>query len=108
VAEKFKNTDFSVESSITEKTEEKLSEPKLYKVILLNDHYTTMDFVVMILRTIFDKSEEEAKRIMLQVHREGSGVCGVYTRDIALTKADEVRILARRYEYPLRCVCEPE
>lgn len=84
------------------------AEPRLYKVVLWNDHYTTMEFVVMVLMTVFQKSEVEATRIMLEVHRKGRGVAGVYTRDIALTKADEVRRLARKNEFPLRCECEPE
>ncbi|MDR1949364.1 MAG: ATP-dependent Clp protease adapter ClpS [Spirochaetaceae bacterium] len=86
--------------------EEKLKEPEEYRVILLNDHYTTMDFVVEILMDIFHKNEEEAYHIMMDVHRKGRGVVGLYPWDIAMTKAEQVHVLARQQEYPLRCIVE--
>ncbi|RMG04758.1 MAG: ATP-dependent Clp protease adapter ClpS [Nitrospirae bacterium] len=86
--------------------ERRTKEPSLYKVILLNDDYTTMDFVVHVLKTVFHKSEVEATRIMLHVHRNGEGVAGVYTRDIAETKAERVHQMARKESFPLRCRVE--
>ena len=88
------------------KKDEKLEEPGDYAVILLNDDYTTRDFVVEILKLIFHKNHEDATRIMLHVHRRGRGAAGVYTWDIALTKVNQVHDLARKYEFPLRCVLE--
>ncbi len=82
--------------------EEELKEPEKYKVILLNDDYTSMDFVVEVLVTIFHHPLEKAVNIMLKIHREGEGVCGVYTYEIAETKVEQVRRKARENEYPLR------
>jgi ATP-dependent Clp protease adaptor protein ClpS len=93
-------------SKVLPKKEEKLQEPKDYKVVLLNDNYTTREFVVEILMLIFHKNAEEARRIMLKVHHNGRGVVGVYSLDIANTKASQVHAIARQYEYPLRCVVE--
>ena len=84
----------------------KLEEPGDYTVVLLNDNYTTRDFVVEILQIIFHKKLEEATRIMLNVHHKGRGVVGIYTWDIANTKASQVHALARQYDYPLKCVVE--
>ncbi len=81
-------------------------EPKLYRVLLLNDDYTTMEFVVDVLVQVFGKPSAEATRIMLDVHRRGRGVCGVYTRDIAATKAARVHELAKQRQFPLRCLVE--
>jgi ATP-dependent Clp protease adaptor protein ClpS len=89
------------------KTGEKLKEPEEYRVILLNDHYTTMDFVVEVLVMIFHKSIDDANRIMLDVHCKGKGVVGVYSWDIAATKADQVHAAAKEHEFPLRCMVEP-
>ena len=86
--------------------EEELKEPRDYTVILLNDNYTTRDFVVDILKLVFHKNNEEAVAIMLNVHNKGRGVVGVYTWDIAQTKANQVHTLAKQYEYPLKCVVE--
>lgn len=85
---------------------ESLQEPPLYKVLLHNDDYTTMDFVVMILQTIFHKNTDEATRIMLNVHHQGVGVAGVYTREIGETKVALVRRIAKRNQFPLRCSLE--
>jgi ATP-dependent Clp protease adaptor protein ClpS len=94
---------------ITEKkTEQKLKRPQLYKVLLHNDHYTTMEFVVAILITVFHRSESDATAIMLHVHRNGVGVAGVYTREIAESKAQRVQELAKEAEFPLMCTVEPE
>jgi len=89
------------------KKDEKLKEPEEFKVILLNDHYTTMDFVVEVLMVIFHKSIIDANRIMMDVHKKGRGVVGVYPWDIAATKTEQVHNAARANEFPLRCVLEP-
>lgn len=89
------------------KNQEKLKEPEEYQVILLNDHYTTMDFVVDILIMIFHKDADEANRIMLDVHKKGKGIVGIYPWDIAATKVEQVHAAAREYEFPLRCIVEP-
>ncbi|MDR0731066.1 MAG: ATP-dependent Clp protease adaptor ClpS [Treponema sp.] len=89
-----------------DKSEDKLREPDDYQVILLNDNYTTMDFVIEILVSIFRKNEAEAHRIMLDVHRKGRGIVGLYPWDIACTKADQVHIEAAKNEFPLRCIVE--
>lgn len=86
----------------------KLKKPPLYKVILLNDDYTPMDFVVHILEVFFGLSLENATRIMLQVHFQGRGVCGTYTREIAETKVAQVNHYARENQHPLLCVMEKE
>jgi len=88
------------------KTDDKVKEPDQFKVILLNDHYTTMEFVVEILMTIFHKSIEDASKIMLDVHKKGKGVVGVYTWDIAVTKTDQVHSAAKANNFPLKCVIE--
>jgi ATP-dependent Clp protease adaptor protein ClpS len=88
------------------KKKEKLKEPEDYRVILLNDNYTTMDFVVQILERIFHKSSAEANRIMLDVHRRGRGMVGLYPWDIAQTRAEQVHALAKQHEFPLRCIVE--
>jgi ATP-dependent Clp protease adaptor protein ClpS len=80
--------------------------PSLYKVLLLNDDYTPMDFVVMILQIHFHKDEDSAIKIMLSVHEQGKGICGVYPKDIAETKVHNVTTDARRAGYPLKCVTE--
>lgn len=85
-----------------------LKKPSMYKVILLNDDYTPMDFVVYILEEYFHKSREEATRIMLHVHHRGQGICGVYPYDLAETKVAQVVEAARRHEHPLQCVMEKE
>jgi ATP-dependent Clp protease adaptor protein ClpS len=84
----------------------RLQEPKLYRVILHNDHYTTMDFVVKVIVTVFHKPAAEATKIMLDVHRKGRGMVGVYTFDIAATKVSQVHEMARQSDFPLRASCE--
>ena len=80
--------------------------PPLYQVALLNDDYTPMDFVTFILKDVFHKTHEESVSIMLEIHHRGAGVCGVYTRDVAETKAELVITMSRRNEYPLQCRVE--
>ncbi len=94
-------------SGLNEKTalrdREELKEPPLYKVLLHNDDYTTMDFVITVLETVFRKDTSEATRIMLNVHHQGLGVAGVYTREIGETKIAIVHDLARKNQFPLKC-----
>ena len=85
-----------------------LKEPSMYKVLLLNDDYTPMDFVVSILMRYFNKDKAMAKKIMLNVHRQGKGLCGIYTYEIAETKSTLVQTEARENQYPLRCIMEEE
>jgi len=90
------------------KRKEQLKKPPLYKVLFHNDNYTTMEFVVWVLRSVFHKSESDSVTIMLQVHRNGLGVAGVYTRDVAETKINKTHQLARESEFPLKLSLEPE
>lgn len=90
------------------KRKERLKQPPLFKVLFHNDNYTTMEFVVFVLQAIFNKTESDAMAIMLNVHRTGTGVAGVYTRDIAQTKLERTHLLAKEAEYPLRLSLEPE
>lgn len=85
-----------------------LKKPRLYKVVLLNDDYTPMDFVVQVLQTYFEMQEELAVQIMLNVHQSGSGICGRFTREIAEMKVRDVLECARRHQHPLQCTMEPE
>ena len=94
------------DGSVKERVELKKQEPILYNVILLNDDYTTMEFVMQILETLFQKSPAEAYRIMMQVHRNGRGLAGVYTFEVAETKAEQVAALASEAGYPLRATIE--
>src|SRR5690554_3033115 len=94
-------------STVLDRQPAKLAPPPLYQVVLLNDDYTPMEFVVMVLQRIFGKNEDEAARIMLKVHHEGRGVCGVYTRDIAATKVEMVQQTAHAHQHPLQCLMEP-
>jgi len=87
---------------------ERLDTPRMYKVILHNDDYTTMEFVVEILERVFQKNNLEATNIMLDVHKRGRGICGVYTYDIAVTKVAQVHELAVQNQFPLRCSYEEE
>ncbi len=92
---------------LKERVKVQKQEPTLYKVVLLNDDYTTMEFVVSVLETVFDKSPAEAFRIMMHVHQQGRGIAGVYPWDVAETKTETVTSLAREAGYPLRAVTEP-
>ncbi len=78
----------------------------MFKVMVLNDDYTPMDFVVVVLERIFGMSRETATLVMLKVHREGKGVCGVYPKDVAATKVEQVTAFARQHQHPLACVME--
>ena len=91
---------------LLETKKSRVKPPPLYKVVLLNDDYTPMDFVVAVLQTIFSMTREQATQVMLKVHREGMGVCGVYPKDIAATKVEQVIAFSRKHEHPLQCLME--
>jgi ATP-dependent Clp protease adaptor protein ClpS len=101
-------TDRRTEGELLEKTRQETKKPELYKVFLLNDDYTTMDFVIEVLETVFHKQPAEAFRIMMMVHTQGKGLCGVYPHEVAETKVDTVIESAREHGYPLRAAMEPE
>ena len=94
--------------SLATRTRVKTKKPSMYRVLILNDDYTPMEFVVLILERFFNKSREQATRIMLHVHQKGVGVCGVFTYEVAETKVAQVMDLARRNEHPLQCTMEKE
>jgi ATP-dependent Clp protease adaptor protein ClpS len=96
------------EIGLTLKTRPKTQKPSMYKVLLLNDDYTPMEFVVHVLESIFKKNRQEATDIMLHVHRRGVGVCGIYTFEVAETKVAQVMDFARANEQPLQCTMEKE
>jgi len=107
MSDKSKNRDEENTGVIT-RTAPKTKTPSMYKVLLLNDDFTPMEFVVHVLERFFRKGREEATRIMLHVHQKGVGVCGVYSYDVAETKVNQVMDLARRHQHPLQCVMEKE
>ncbi len=97
-----------VEEEVTHETKDEVREPSMFRVLLHNDDYTTMEFVVEILIIVFNKSPEEAVEIMLNVHRKGIGMCGVYTYEVSETKVNIVHVLARENGFPLKCTMEKE
>ncbi len=92
--------------AVLEAQRSKLGPPKMYKVLLLNDDFTPMDFVIVVLEKFFSMNREKATQVMLAVHREGKGICGVYPRDLAATKVEQVSAFARQHQHPLACVME--
>ncbi|MGH8677255.1 MAG: ATP-dependent Clp protease adapter ClpS [Burkholderiales bacterium] len=94
------------DNALLEVEKSKVKPPRLYKVLLLNDDYTPMDFVVSVLQKFFLMSREQATQIMLKVHREGMGVCGVFPKDVAASKVEQVISFARQHQHPLQCVME--
>lgn len=94
------------DGTAVEEVKPKLKQPPLYKVIILNDDYTPMDFVVEVLQKFFSMNQEKATQIMLHVHTRGMGVCGVFTRDVAETKVHLVNSYSREYQHPLLCTME--
>ena len=96
------------ETGVLTRTKRTTQKPPLYKVIILNDDYTPMEFVVYILQRFFNKSIEEATQIMLHVHQNGLGICGVFTYEVAETKVTQVMDLAREHQHPLQCTMEKE
>lgn len=100
MATKYENT------SLLKAERSKIKPPKLYKVLLFNDEFTTMDFVIEVLQTFFSMNREHAIQLMLKVHHEGLAICGVYTKDIAETKVEQVSAFAKQHGHPLRCELE--
>ena len=93
---------------VVQESKPRLQKPPLYKVVLLNDDYTPMEFVVIVLQRFFNKSREEATRIMLHVHQKGVGVCGVYSRELAESKVRQVMSFSGENQHPLQCTMEPD
>ena len=100
------NDDDDADSAVVTKTRARTKRPPLYKVLLLNDDYTPMEFVVHVLERFFQKNREQATRIMLHVHNHGVGECGIYTYEVAETKVTQVMDFARQNQHPLQCVME--
>ena len=94
-------------SVVLERRTQKVKPPQMYQVILLNDDYTPMEFVVLVIQEFFNKDLETATQIMLKIHLDGKGVCGVFSKDVAATKVDQVTEAARKNGHPLQCICEP-
>jgi ATP-dependent Clp protease adaptor protein ClpS len=95
------------DSVVLERRPQKTVPPQMYQVVLLNDDYTPMEFVVVVIQEFFNKDRETATQIMLKIHLDGKGVCGVFSKDVASTKVDQVTEAARKNGHPLQCVCEP-
>jgi ATP-dependent Clp protease adaptor protein ClpS len=100
--------DTGVRSAVVTQTKPKTQKPSMYRVLILNDDYTPMEFVVYVLEQFFNKSREDATRIMLHVHQHGVGVCGVFTYEVAETKVAQVVDTARRHQHPLQCTMEKD
>jgi ATP-dependent Clp protease adaptor protein ClpS len=96
------------QTGVITRTAPKTKKPSMYKVLLLNDDYTPMEFVVHVLERFFNKARDEATRIMLHVHQKGIGICGVYTFEVAETKVTQVMDFARQHQHPLQCTMEKE
>ena len=92
---------------VVERKTEKVKPPQMYQVVMLNDDYTPMEFVVVVIQEFFYKDLESATQIMLKIHLDGRGVCGVYSKDVAATKVDQVLEAAHKAGHPLKCVSEP-
>ena len=103
-----KNGDEGHGTGVVIQSRPKTKKPSMYKVLMLNDDYTPMEFVVHVLERFFSKSREEATNIMLHVHRRGVGLCGVFTYEVAETKVTQVMEFARRHQHPLQCIMEKE
>jgi ATP-dependent Clp protease adaptor protein ClpS len=95
------------DSVVLERRPSKVGPPQMYQVVMLNDDYTPMEFVVLVLQEFFNKDREAATQIMLKIHLDGKGVCGVFSRDVAATKVDQVLDAANQAGHPLQCVSEP-
>ena len=108
MADKDKRGDEGTVTGVVVKAKPKTKKPAMYKVLMLNDDYTPMEFVVHVLERFFAKSREEATRIMLHVHHRGVGICGVYTYEVAETKVAQVIAFAQRHQHPLQCTLEKE
>ena len=108
MADPDRNNDEGVNTGVVVKAKPKTKKPSMYKVLMLNDDYTPMEFVVHVLERFFNKNREEATRIMLHVHRRGVGLCGVYTYEVAETKVSLVMDFARQHQHPLQCTLEKD
>lgn len=95
------------DSVVLERRTQKTKPPQMYQVVMLNDDYTPMEFVVVVIQEFFNKDRETATQIMLKIHLDGKAICGVYSRDVAATKVDQVQEAARQAGHPLQCVSEP-
>ncbi len=100
-------TDDDGGSVVAEKQLQRTKPPQMYQVVMLNDDYTPMEFVVVVIQEFFNKDRETATQIMLKIHLDGTGICGVYSRDIAATKVEQVQEAARQAGHPLQCLSEP-
>ena len=96
------------QTAVRDRTDTNLREPRRYKVIIYNDDFTTMEFVVLVLTSVFFKSAEEAEALMLAVHKSGSAVVGIYSYDVAISKVRKATMMAREENFPLRLECKPE
>lgn len=94
-------------SVVLERRTQRTKPPQMYQVVMLNDDYTPMEFVIVVIQEFFGKDRETATQIMLKIHLDGKGICGVYSRDVAATKVDQVQEAARQAGHPLQCVSEP-
>ena len=94
-------------SVVLERRTQKVEPPQMYQVVMLNDDYTPMEFVVVVIQEFFNKDRETATQIMLKIHLDGKGVCGVYSKDVAATKVEQVSEAARKAGHPLQCLSEP-
>ena len=104
----FNNEDDVPENGVAVKTRTKTKKPSMYKVLMLNDDYTPMEFVIHVLERFFNKAHEEATQIMLHVHQKGVGTCGIYTYEIAETKVNQTMDLAQQHQHPLQCTIEKD
>lgn len=95
------------DSVVLERRPQKTKPPQMYQVVLLNDDYTPMEFVVVVIQEFFNKDRETATQIMLKIHLDGKGICGVFSKDVAATKVDQVTEASRKNGHPLQCVSEP-
>lgn len=96
------------QTAVRDRTHTNLREPRRYRVIIYNDDFTTMDFVVLVLTSVFFKSAEDAEALMLKVHKSGSAVVGIYSYDVAISKVRKATMMAREENFPLRLECKPE
>lgn len=96
----------SKDGTVLEAKKSRVKPPPLFKVLLLNDDYTPMEFVVLVLQKFFAMTREQATQVMLRVHRDGMGICGVYPKDMATTKVEQVVSFSRKHQHPLQCVME--
>jgi ATP-dependent Clp protease adaptor protein ClpS len=105
---KMGDQDTGIRSAVVTQTKPKTQKPSMYRVLILNDDYTPMEFVVHTLERFFSKSRQEATRIMLHVHRRGVGICGVFTYEVAETKVTQVMDFAKQHQHPLQCTLEKD